>query len=203
MKHRNVLFLCFIFPIFIFSQKNYRYSYNKGYVFLKKAQKQINKNNIKKAKHLTSKAKDTNYGFCGNAWAHAQSEIKLIEVQILNADKNYNQSLKVLDSINRCSYGANCIKRDSLKVKTLILKFGKDKVKTAFKHVNQISKFENENEDEDEYCSAFIKDLNYTFNFIRLDVSFLDKNGKAIKKNDTNNEFLNIAQNQMFYSLLE
>ncbi|UFH31386.1 hypothetical protein LNP04_15640 [Chryseobacterium sp. C-71] len=201
MKFKYILILYLIIPTFIFSQKNYKYSYNEGYLFLKKAQKQINKNNIKNARTLLNKAKDTNYGFCGNAWASANSEIKLIEAQILNINKNYDESLKILESIDGCSYGGNCIKRDSLKVKTLILKFGKDKVKNAFKNVNMISKIENE--DDDEIYSAFIKDLNYKFNFIRLDILVLDKNGKSLVKNNTDNEFLDIIQNQIFYTLLE
>lgn len=201
MKFKYILILYLIIPTFIFSQKSYKYSYNEGYLFLKKAQKQINKNNIKNARILLKKAKDTNYGFCGNAWASANSEIKLIEAQILNINKNYDESLKILESIDGCSYGGNCIKRDSLKVKTLILKFGKDKVKNAFKNVNMISKIENE--DDDEIYSAFIKDLNYKFNFIRLDILVLDKNGKSLVKNNTDNEFLDIIQNQIFYTLLE
>ncbi|MCU7618968.1 hypothetical protein NZ698_17460 [Chryseobacterium sp. PBS4-4] len=201
MKFKYILFLYLIIPTIIFSQKNYKYSYNEGYLFLKKAQKQINKNSIKKAKILLDKAKDTNYGFCGNAWSSANSEIALIEAQILNINENFDESLKILELIDGCSYGGNCIKRDSLKVKTLILKFGKDKVKNAFKNVCMISKIENE--DDDAIYSAFIKDLNYKFNFIRLDISVLDKNGKPLAKNNTDNEFLNIIQNQIFYSLLE
>lgn len=201
MKIHTVIFYLSFFPILIFGQKEYKYSYKDGYNFLSKAQKQIKKGKVENAKKLIVKAKESNYGFCGNSWASANSQIKLIESQILNKENKYDESLKILESIDKCSYGANCMKRDFLKIETLFLKFGKEKVKSAFKNVNQITKDEND-EYENSY-HAYIKDIDYNFNFIDSNISFLDKNGKEIIKNKTENAFLNIVQNQMFYELLE
>ena len=201
MKVTKIIFYFSFFPILLFGQNDYKYSYKEGNNFISKAQKQIDRNNIESAKKLIEKAKVSNYGFCGNSWASSDSRIKLIESQILNKENKYDESLKILESIDRCSYGANCMQRDSLKIETLFLKFGKEKVKNAFKNVNEITK--NENDEYEESYSAYIKDIGYKFNFIESNVSYLDKNGKEITKDKTENEFINIAQNQMFYELLE
>ncbi|MBB4807790.1 hypothetical protein HNP38_003106 [Chryseobacterium defluvii] len=201
MKTNHKLFIFLIFPVFIFGQKKYKYSYKEGYGFLAEAQKMIKEDKIKSAKILINKAKRTNYGFCGNAWIDANSQITLLEVQVLNKENNYDQSLNILDSLDECSYGADCDTRDYLKIETLILKFGKEKVKNAFKNVNKVSIINDY--DYGESYSAFIKDLNYNFNFTARQIIFVDENGKKVPKNVTDNEFLNIAQNQPFYSLLK
>ncbi len=206
MKHLNtLLILLLLFPISLFSQNHYKYSYKEGYKFLGKAQKKIDKKDFDNATKLVNKAKNSNFGFCGNAWAEAESKIKMIEVQILNNQKKIDESLAILESIGGCSLGADCLKRDSLKIETLFLKFGKEKVKNAFKKIENVNtKPENNNDDEYEVnYSVFVTDLNYNFNFIQRNFILIDENGKEIIPKKTDNKFFNIVQNQPFYELLQ
>ena len=198
---KQILQILVLFPVIIFGQKDYKFSYKQGYDFIKKAEKQIAKNNFDNAQKLVIKAKKSNFGFCGNSWAEANSKINLIESKILNSNRKYDESLKLLESIDQCGFGAYCAQRDYLKIETLFLKFGKEKVKNAFKNTNQISK--NETEKYEDSYSVYIKEIDYNFNFLDEKIQFLDKDGKVIKKAKQENPFLNIAQNQMFNELLE
>jgi len=74
MKLTQIIFYFSFFPIVIFGQRDYKYSYKEGYSFLNKAQKQIKKGKVENAKKLIVKAKESNYGFCGNSWASANSQ---------------------------------------------------------------------------------------------------------------------------------
>lgn len=201
MKNNKNLFIVLFLPFFLFSQKKYKYTYEDGNNFLKMAKESIQKNDMRTAKTLIQKAKKANYGFCGNSWVSADSKIKLMEAEIFNKKKRYEKSLTILESIDRCSYGADCSTRDFLKIETLILKFGKERVKKAFSSVDKISKLDIN--DPYETYTVLLKDLDYTFNFTLNDFILLDNQGNEIKHPITDNVFQNIAQNQEFYSLIE
>src|SRR5689334_16520355 len=112
MKSIPIFVLLFFFCLELFGQTEYRYDYKKGYEFILKAEKNFKKGNFVKAEEFISKAKNSDYGFCGNAWASAYSRIAMTEVEIFNAQKKYDVALTILDSLQGCGFGADCETRD-------------------------------------------------------------------------------------------
>lgn len=193
-----IIFCYLLFPIKYFGQS--KYDYNQGYKFIKKAEKNLILGKLEKAEMFLEKAKLSNFGFCGNAWASAYGEINLIQTKIFNERKEYDKALNQLDSIRGCGVGANCVERDSLKIVTLILKFGKEKVKESFAKVINVEKIEKE---YDNFYSAYIKDLNYTFIFYTSDYFWIRKDNKIDNKEKHENDFLSKIKNFNYYKLLE
>lgn len=198
MRYLIIILITFSFPIKNFGQL--KYNYKQGYKFIEKAGKNLNNGNLNKVEEFLGKAKLSNFGFCGNAWASAFGEINLIQTQIHNKRKDYDKALTLLDSINGCSIGANCEARDSLKISTLILKFGKVKVKESFNNVTKIDKIE---KDYDTFYSIYLTELNYTFTFNNREYYIIGPNGKKIEQEKLENEFLNKIRNHNYYKLLE
>lgn len=198
MKMKYFILILLFIPLLACSQD---YNYKDGYRFIKKAEKALKNDKIKKAENLLKKASNSNYGFCGNAWASAEGSIDLLKAQIANKKKNYDKALMILDSIGGCSLGADCNKRDSLKIETLFLKYGKNKVVDSFGLLEKVEK--NENEYNDTY-TVNLTELNYKFTFGGgFTVTYVDENGEAIKQKTTDNEFVKIARNYPFYKLIE
>ena len=196
-------YLIIILIIISFSNKTFgqkKYSYKQGYKFIEKAEKNLKNENLNKAEEFLRKAKLSNYGFCGNAWASAFGEINLIQTQIHNKRKDYDKALALLDSIDGCSFGANCEARDSLKVVTLISKFGKEKVKESFSSVIKIEKLE---KDYETIYSVYLKELNYTLVFGNVEYYIVNTNGKKIEKEKLENELLDRIRNHKYFKLLE
>ncbi|WP_178985106.1 hypothetical protein [Winogradskyella helgolandensis] len=200
MKLKLVIFFLFFISFFGWSQTE-KYDYKDGYNFISKAEKSFKKNKLKKAEEYLVKARNSNYGFCGNSWAGAYSSIELLEAQIANKKKNYDLSLKILDSINGCSYGGYCNRRDVLKIETLFLKHGKNEVINAFKNVTEVN--ENHDDTNNPY-SVFLKEFNYNFNFGgSYSTIYVNNNGEPIEQEQTSNKFIIVARKYKFYKLIE
>ena len=201
MKLYSTFLIVFLFSTSIFGQTVYKYNYKQGYNFIKKAQKKLQNGNLSKAKKCIANAKNSNYGFCENAWIESYGRINIIEVQILNIQKKYDSALVVLDSLNGCAFGADCSARDSLKVITLFLKFGKEKVIDSFKKVNTVN---NSGDPEFEFDSnywVFLDELNYKFWFKTDYPVYID--GKKVESIKTGNDFFDLAKDQAFYKLIK
>ncbi len=195
-----ISFLLFLLAyINVLGQNAYKYDYKQGYKYIVKAKKNLNEGNLIKAEDFIAKAKLSNYGFCGNAWASANSRIAIIEAELLHTKKDYDKALAVLDSIQGCGFGADCMARDSIKIATLFLKFGKEKVKQSFKKVNAVNRAEYPNFDQNYW--VFLDDLNYKFLFRGPFPVY--KDGKEIEPEKSGNDFYDIAKNQSFYKLLQ
>ena len=192
-------FLLLLACLNVSGQTVYKYDYQQGYKFIDKAEKNLRQGNLVKAEDFIAKAKISNYGFCGNAWASAHSMIAMIEVELFNTKKEYDKALVVLDSLQGCSFGGDCDARDSLKIVTLFSKFGKEKVKQSFKKVNAVNR--SEYADFDQSYWVFLDDLNYKFLFKGPYPVYQD--GKEIEPQKSGNDFYDVAKNQSFYKLLE
>ena len=198
MKIIILIFLIILFPFKNFGQL--KYDYKQGYKFINLAQQKLNEGKLNKSEEFIGKAKLSNFGFCGNAWASAYGRINLIQAQIYIKHKDFDKALNLLDSIGGCGFGANCEARDSLKVSTLILKFGKEKVKESFNNVVKLEKNEN---NYDAIYSVYLKELNFTFNFNSSEYYNIDADEKKTEQVRTANEFLNKIRNLNYYKLLE
>lgn len=189
--------------LLFFCSKNFgqlSYNFKQGYKFIKRAEKEIENGNLVKAEKLLEKANKSDYGFCGNAWASAKSQINLLQVQIFNERKEFDKSFSLLDSINACGIGADCEARDSLKIVTLILKFGKERVIQSFKNTKIVEKKEF---DYDIQFSALISGLNYTFVFQDWDYRFQGEENKIFDPNDSKNQLMNLIKKHSYSKLLE
>ncbi|MEY5047253.1 MAG: hypothetical protein RLZZ175_612 [Bacteroidota bacterium] len=196
-------YLIIILIIISFSNKTFgqkKYNYKQGYKFIEKAEKKLKNEKLNKAEEFLRKAKLSNYGFCGNAWASAFGEIYLIQTQIHNKRKDYEKALALLDSIDGCRFFEYCEAIDSLKVVTLISKFGKEKVKESFSSVIKIEKIV---KDYKTIYSVYLKELNYTFVFGNVEYYFFDTNGKKVEKDKIENELLERIRNHKYFKLLE
>jgi hypothetical protein len=198
MKKLIIIILIIAYPIKNFGQV--KYDYNQGYIFIKKAEKTLNQGKIIEAEEFLGKAKLSNFGFCGNAWASAFGQINLIQTQVYIKRKEYDKALNPPDSIGGCGIGADCTARDSLKIETLMLKFGKQKVKEAFEKVNEI------NVNEIDFIKSYsinLPDLNYIFEFVINEYYFDFNDGKSVVKNKTNIELLNEVKNFSYFKIIE
>lgn len=180
-----------------FAQSKPQYSYRQGYKFIRKANANIDRGNFKRAADFISRAKQSDYGFCGNAWASAYGEIHVAECRLLQKQRKYDEALSLLDSMGGCDLGADCGARDSLKVAILIEKFGKDKVKQAFAKIDKITVVE---EGFDKSAWVLLEELHYKFYFLISRRRRLES-GEVTEKNG--NEFVADATGQPFYSLLD
>lgn len=129
--------------IFICSQieaigQSAQYNYRQGYRFINRAERNIDLGLYKRAGKQLAKAKESDYGFCGNAWAAAFGNIYLLESEMHTRQQQYDKALAVLDSLENCYFGGDCNKRDSLIISNLYLKFGKEKVKSAIENADTI-----------------------------------------------------------------
>lgn len=194
-------YIALLFSLNIFAQTYYQYDYKQGYSFIRKAEKSLHAGDLSKAQKLIIKAKASNYGFCGNAWIESHSKINIIEVQILNSQKNYNKALLVLDSIKDCDFGADCNARDSLKVITLFQKFGKEKVKECFRKITVINNAGNPEFEFDSKYWVFLEELNYKFWFRRDYPNYIDENN--IESVKAERDFAMLVKNQAFFKLLQ
>ena len=197
MKNYILILLLFSFS------KNFgqvEYNYKQGYKFIGRAGKEIENGNLTKAEKLLEKANKSNYGFCGNAWASAHSQINLLKVEIFNQRKEFDKSFSALDSIKGCGIGADCEARDSLKIITLFLKFGKEKVIKSFRKVKTVNKKEVNFEP---LYSVFLSDLNYTFTFQDWDYRFFGEEEKSFDQEDPKNRFLNLIKKHNYSKLIE
>jgi tetratricopeptide (TPR) repeat protein len=165
---------------------------DRGYVFIEKSQKYLNVGKLEKAKKLIDKAKEIDF-HGGNPEATAKSRINLIEAQILIRQKMYAEALTILDTTHGASFGVNCAERDSLKIITLFLKYGKQKVKDSFRNL-RIESSTNDNQFDASNC-AFISELNYNFCFFSDFVVLEDEKTKI--------SFEELAKNMAFYKLLQ
>lgn len=65
MKSLAIYIILFCIPSYSHGQT--KYNYVQGYKSIKKAERNVKYNNYKKASRMIAKAKNSNYGFCGNA----------------------------------------------------------------------------------------------------------------------------------------
>ncbi|MFZ1635592.1 MAG: hypothetical protein WAT43_17020, partial [Chitinophagales bacterium] len=160
-----IYFICLIvFKINVNGQSNTTCSSPEAYNYLAKATKAVSKKNYNKATAYLSQAEAADNETCGKSWTEMKSSISLVNARIYNGKKEYDKSLAVLEELKGCNLGADCSARDSLKIITLYLKFGKEKVKTAFKNAGNV--VFSEYNDYNSTCSVFLPDLNYKFSFL-------------------------------------
>lgn len=207
-KHKILSILFLVIACFAFGQADSKYNSQQGYHFIYKAQKKLQHGNLAKAQKFINKAKSSDYGFCGNAWASAYGQINLVEVQILIKQKNYDKALMVLDSISGCSFGANCNVRDSFKVVVLFLIFGEEKVKSSFKKITELNT-------PDDFLSfsdywVFLPHLNYKFLFDGRGRTIYENgkritfvNGQKVELAKTDHDFYDIVKDKPFYKLIQ
>ncbi|MBK8345650.1 MAG: hypothetical protein IPL12_21625 [Bacteroidetes bacterium] len=127
-----------------------------------------------------------------------KGRISLVKAKIYNGEKDYDKALAVLNEMQGCNLGADCKARDSLKIVTLFLKFGKEKVKTAFKNAGNV--VFSEYNDYNSTCSVFLPDLNYKFSFL---VYAGTTSGDANNTPPKSKNFHELAKEQAFYELLK
>lgn len=176
----------------LIGQTNYEYDYKDRYRFTRIAKRNLKLGNLKRAEKFIKKTKLCSNGSCGT-WD--LSEIDFLEVQILNKQRKFNESLQCLDSL---IYNWHYAEIDSLKIVTLFLKFGKDKIKNAFKKIDKY------NGPELRYALTywvFLDDLNYKFWFTIPDDYRINNEKK--EKIKTGNEFYDLVKDQPFYKLLQ
>lgn len=192
MKLRYLLlFILLSIPIFGFAQK--KYSYEAGQRFIRKAEINLAKDNYKKTKKYIEKAKNSSGGYCGLGAIMTDAEITKIEIELLTKQKKYDELLIVLDSAKKQSYGGGTEQLDSIEVQTLILKYGKEKVKSAF---NKVEYFEITQNPIFYINSVYLKELNYTFNFT------FHYNQSSTPDSTKPKIFIEEAKNRSFYKLL-
>lgn len=162
----------------ILGQRNY--NYKQGYKFIAKAKENLDGNKLEKAEKFLAKARMSDYGFCGNAWLEAKSEIDLTQARIYNQRKEFDKALSLLDSIVACEFGADCATRDTLIIKTLVLKFGEQKVRNTLEKVTEIT-VKNDG-DSDYACTVKLPELDYIFRFWCGAYINELKDGQRIKK---------------------
>ncbi|MEN0007982.1 hypothetical protein [Flavobacterium nitrogenifigens] len=188
MGSKLVFLAAILFSINSFAQNDSDH----GYFFIEKSQKYLNLGKLDKAKRFIAKARKSDFRG-GNPEATAKSRINLIEAQILIRKKLYSEALTLLDTTHGASFGVNCAERDSLKIVTLFLLYGKQKVKDSFKNLHvEIST--NESQFDAQNC-AFIGELNYVFCF--FSDFFVPEDEK------TKISFEELAKNMAFYKLLQ
>lgn len=194
-----IYLICLIvFAVNVNGQSNTTCSSPEAYTYLTKANKALNKKNYNKASTYLSQAEAADNETCGKAWTEMKSRIRFVKAKIYNGEKNYDKALAVLEEMQGCNLGADCRARDSLKIVTLFLKFGKEKVKTAFKNAGNVvfSEFN----DYNSTCSVFLQELNYKFSFLVYAAS------TSANSNDTppqSKNFHELAKEQAFYDLLK
>ncbi|WP_338763479.1 hypothetical protein WAF17_19705 [Bernardetia sp. ABR2-2B] len=189
-----LLFVLLSTPVFGFAQK--KYSYEAGQRFIKKAKKNLANDNYGKTKKHIEKAKNSSGGYCGLGAIMTDRVITLLEYELLTKQKKYDELLILLDSAKKQSYGGGTDELDSLEVQTLILKYGKEKVKSAFGKVDYFEITQNQNSFF--YInSVYLEELKYTFYFtFRYNQTSTPDSAKP-------KLFIKEAQNRPFYSLLK
>jgi len=198
LKLKYLLLLIISLPFFVYSQEN---SYKDGLKFIQKANKAVECNKIEKAEDLINKASNIDYGFCGNIRIKVESEIEFLKAQIANKKQQHDIALRILDSITGCNLSVNCNKRDSLKIETLFLKYGKEEVKNSFSFLKKVYKIENE---FNSFFMVNLSELNYEFTFgYEFILNYSDINEKGITEKSTEFEFHSIASKYPFYKLIE
>lgn len=191
LRFKNVLLITV--ALVFFSCANY--DYKDGYSFIENAKTAIAKNDLALAESYLEKASSSDYGFCGNSWVEARTKIDLLKVQILHKKGKYKEVLQLLDTMTGC-------KSNTLKIETLFLMHGKDKVVQAFQATPEVKKHVNE------YglisYSIYIEELAYTFTFNESFSDYkLDENDEVIILKIDYNNFVSIAKSCGFYALIE
>lgn len=194
MKNRLIIFILFFCTINIVGQTEFKYDYTYRYKFTRKAKRNFKRGNLVRAEKFIKKTRQCSFGFCG-VWD--VSEMDFMEVQILNKQQKFDESLKCLDSMK---YSFKPTVRDSFKVVTLFLKFGKEKVKQAFEKVN---KFNPPDPSYDSSYWVFLDDLNYRFWFAIPDDPYYWGNNRKAEQVKTGNEFYDSVKDLPFYKLLQ
>lgn len=185
MKIKLTILMLFFGSITIMGQEPCKYDYTYRYKFTRKAFKNYKRGDLARTEKFIKKLRQCCYGSCGT-WD--DSKIDFLEIEVLNKQMKFDESLQRLDSMYYLFP-----QRDSLKIITLFQKFGKEKVKQAFKKVNKC------NNNYIGYC-VFLDDLNYKFCFLTSG----DYNPNYRNSNErTENEFYDLAKDQPFYKLLQ
>ncbi len=191
----TVIFLC---SGFVSAQEHEEpvkisYNYKQGYKFIEKAKTCIEDGKYKKAEKFLNKAKRANYGFCGNAWITAYTQIDNLTVEIYLAEKRYREALEFLDTIGGCGFGADCNKRENLKITALINLYGKETVKKAFRETVTLVRADDYDSLDFDY-SVYLSELNYTLKF--------KDSRERFQRNKGEEDPQNVIQAQEFYKQL-
>jgi hypothetical protein len=177
----------FCMLIFSFAEMHAQGDYADGYRYLHKAEKLYSEGRFSKASQYLEKAKKCDYGFCGNAWMDAEMSIGFLEARIFIAEEKYHEALNILDSLTYVGMFGIYKPVDSLKVYTLVKKFGREKVKENFSRINTVQR------NEFNVACIDLSDLDYHFCFY----------SGAKLSDQSENEFYELAKDQPFYRLLE
>lgn len=139
-----------------------KYSYKRGLLFFKKAEKYYCKRDFKKSLFFIEKYEKSRLGYCGNAFIVAKNNINKYKINNYIGLNKYDEALNLINKQEEFSY-FEFSKNDSLKIEILFLKYGKDKVKQAFANAENIN---SKNEKYGIYnYNIKLKDLNFDFDF--------------------------------------
>lgn len=192
IKHLQLLFLftAFCISATLNAQENISYTYTQGFKFIEKAESNIMDGNYAEADKLLEKALQADYGFCGNAWASAHGRINNLKATSLIEQGKAMDALAILEEVNGCNLGADCSKRDELKIRALVSLYGKERVIAAIDNHRDFS--EPESYFETGY-SAYLPDVNYLLRFSASATG----NGSGIA------DSLSFIKSQRFYEQLQ
>lgn len=184
-----LLIVLFVLPLSVISQEGFNYIY--------KAEKQIKKDNFRKALALLEKADSAHYGFCGNAWLDAKEAIARARLLIYHKQQDYYTCVKV---INDVKIAWNFHKNDSLKMEYLIKLADKETIKQELDLFMDSFKYD---------CSLNVHTVDITFSVFEEPLSFscmeLTKRIRFLQNDQpySDEEAFRIAfREQQFYTLL-
>lgn len=185
----------FLLPMLIFLV-SFNVKAQDGYKLIKKAKKEIKRENFDKAFRLLTSAEKADYGFCGNSYYYALGEIGILKSEIYNFQKKFDDSLEILDSYFACNFGVDCGIRDSMRIETLFLKHGKENIKNEFRNNIIIESLTDKNNVYTYEYAITLPTFNYKFKFIYDSFGFGLSEEEAINPKT-------ILKFQPFYKLIE
>ena len=184
------ILIIFLFNVSTFFAQN-------GYTYIQNAAKKIENKKYSEALYQLSIAESSDYGFCGNAWASAMGDIKILKSKAYTGQGFYDKALQELSTMTDCNFGADCQTADVLKIELLIHKYGKEKVASAFKNEKSYIRSTNDSG----FIVIKLTEINETFTFFYPnEYTYNNKCCDFVKNNYPVNEFI---KNYPFYKLIE
>ena len=166
-------------------------SFSQDYRLIHKAEKILNseKSNFEKVEKLLKRAKVADYGFCGNAYITAISEIDFLNAKMYYLKSEFAECIKKIDSVETWERQKSS---DSLKVLCLTKLYGKSKIKELILINSNKTIVRKDNFRYENICIE-LKEINYTF-------CFKDQNEEFNYKKELT--LLEIIKETNFYKIL-
>ncbi|AUC15812.1 hypothetical protein BTO06_11920 [Tenacibaculum sp. SZ-18] len=164
-------------------------------------EEEIKKGDLERAKRQINILKNSESGFCGNSVAKIKGEISFLESKIAIKEKDYDKSLEILNSIKEeCVFGNNCEKRDSLKIETLFMKYGKRTILSSFKNKEKLKIISLNHF----HYQVYLENIDYKFIFFSngYEKNYEHPKYGTISKRESNNSFIDMCKELKFYKLI-